>query len=113
MRGAAGILGAALALGLLAGCGSSHGTADKAGGATGPVVLRLAVADAVDQPDTGTIRDFAARVARLSGGKVHIRVTFQAAGDRTPDAEVRTIQLVRSGRYDIGWSALARGTSSA
>jgi TRAP-type C4-dicarboxylate transport system substrate-binding protein len=90
---------------LLAGCGAGRqpGAADKAGGSTGPVVLRLAASDAIDQPDSPNALYFAAQVAKLSGGNLRVHVTFQAAGDKVADVEARTAQLVRAGRFDLGW----------
>jgi TRAP-type C4-dicarboxylate transport system substrate-binding protein len=90
-----------LAAGLLAGCGS--GAADKAGGSSTPVVLRLADSNNSDQPDTGALEYFAAQVSRLSGGALRVRITFLAAGSATPYVEERTIAAVRGGRFDLGW----------
>ncbi len=89
----------------LVGCSSGHksGASDKAGGSSAPTVLRLGDSDSVDQPDTPTIRYFAARVAKLSGGALRVRITFQAAGDRTPDVEAQTVRMVRAGKFDLGW----------
>jgi C4-dicarboxylate-binding protein DctP len=95
-------LAVAIALaGLMAGCGS--GAADKAGGSSTPVVLRLANSNNSDQPDTDTIEHFAAQVRKLSGGSVRVRITYLAAGSDTPYVESRTIDAVRSGRFDLGW----------
>src|SRR6185312_9369888 len=50
-----------------AACSSRHGPrpADKAGGAAGPVVLRLAAADArTQQPESGLVAYFARQVAQ-------------------------------------------------
>ena len=86
---------------LLAGCGS--GAADKAGGSSTPVVLRLADSNNSDQPDTGALEYFAAQVAKRSGGSLRLRITYLAAGSATPDVEERTIAAVRAGRFDLGW----------
>jgi TRAP-type C4-dicarboxylate transport system substrate-binding protein len=91
----------ALAVGLLAGCGS--GAADKAGGSATPLVLRLADSNNSDQPDTGALEYFAAQVAKRSGGSLRIRITYTAAGSATPYVEQRTIALVRAGHFDLGW----------
>ena len=90
-----------LAAGLLAGCGS--GAADKAGGSSTPVVLRLADSNNSDQPDTGALEYFAAQVAKRSAGSLRIRITYLAAGSATPYVEQRTITAVRGGRFDLGW----------
>lgn len=79
--------------------------ADKAGGSGGPLVLRLAASDGVDIAESRSVRLFAAQVARLSHGKLRVAVTFGAAGSDRPDVEARTIELVRSGRFDLGWVA--------
>jgi TRAP-type C4-dicarboxylate transport system substrate-binding protein len=94
---------AALVLGicLLGGCGS--GAADKTGGSSTPVVLRLADSNNSDQPDTGALQYFAAQVAKRSAGSLRIRITYLAAGSATPFVEERTIRAVRDGRFDLGW----------
>jgi TRAP-type C4-dicarboxylate transport system substrate-binding protein len=91
----------ALAVGLLAGCGS--GAADKAGGSATPLVLRLADSNNSDQPDTGALEYFAAQVAERSGGSLRVAITYMAAGSATPYVEQRTIALVRAGHFDLGW----------
>jgi TRAP-type C4-dicarboxylate transport system substrate-binding protein len=90
-----------LVAGLLAGCGS--GAADKTGGSSTPVVLRLADSNNSDQPDTGTLEYFAAQVAKRSGGSLRVRITYLAAGSATPYVEERTITAVRAGHFDLGW----------
>jgi TRAP-type C4-dicarboxylate transport system substrate-binding protein len=92
---------------LSVGCSARHraNVADKAGSSGGPVVLRLAVSDGPDLAESRLARYFAAQVAQLSRGKLRIRVTFLAAGSSTPDVEARTIELVRAGRYELGWVA--------
>src|SRR3954451_7064977 len=90
-----------LAAGLLAGCGS--GAANKAGGSSTPVVLRLADSNNSDQPDTGALEYFAAQVAKRSGGSLRVRITYRAAGSATPYVEERTIGAVQAGRFDLGW----------
>jgi TRAP-type C4-dicarboxylate transport system substrate-binding protein len=89
----------------LAGCSSGHKSraSDKAGGSSAPTILRLADSDAIDQPDTPTIQYFAARVAKLSGGALRVRITFQAAGDKVPNVEAPTARMVRAGKFDLGW----------
>lgn len=104
-RYTAGVLAAVVAAATSAGCSSGHNSsaADKAGGSAAPVVLRLADSDAVDQPDTPTVRYFAGQVAKLSGGSLRVQITFQAGGDKVPDVEARTARLVRAGTFDLGW----------
>lgn len=89
---------------LAAAC-TSHRAADKVGGPRGPTVLRLGASDPEDAAESMQARYFAAEVRKLSRGRVRIAVTFEAAGAGTPDVEPRTIELVRSGRYDLGWVA--------
>jgi len=93
---------------LSVGCGTRHrsSVADKAGGSGGgPVVLRLGVSDGPLLAESRLARDFAAQVAQRSRGKLRIELVFQAAGSSTPDVEARTIELVRAGRFDLGWVA--------
>jgi TRAP-type C4-dicarboxylate transport system substrate-binding protein len=94
-------VGLVLAVGLAAGCGS--GAANKAGGSSTPVVLRLADSNNSDQPDIGALEHFAAQVQRRSGGAVRVHITFLAAGSSTPDVETRTVEAVKHGRFDLGW----------
>jgi TRAP-type C4-dicarboxylate transport system substrate-binding protein len=90
-----------LAVGLLAGC--SSGAANKAGGSSAPVVLRLANSNSGDQPGTDTIQRFASQVQKRSGGAIRVQITYLAAGSSTPYVETRTISAVRTGRFDLGW----------
>lgn len=88
-----------------AGCTSarSDGEADKAGGSTGRVVLRLGAAYSGDLPGATDARYFAAQVARLSKGTMRVDVVFSAGGDAVPDVEPRLARSVRDGDYDLGW----------
>jgi TRAP-type C4-dicarboxylate transport system substrate-binding protein len=96
------VLVAALVGVLAAGC-SVGGGGDKAGGSRAPVVLRLAVAYAADEPDAPVARFFASRVAETSGGSLRVEVVFRAAGQRVPDVEAAVTRLVRDGRFELGW----------
>jgi TRAP-type C4-dicarboxylate transport system substrate-binding protein len=96
------VLVAALVAGAPAGCGFGSG-GDKAGGSRAPVVLRLAVAYAADQPDAPAARDFASRVAELSGGSLRVRVVFDAAGHKIANPEGRVARMVRDGEFELGW----------
>lgn len=87
---------------LAAGCGGADESSDKAGGSGAPKVLRLASANDAEQPDGPLARAFASRVAKLSGGKLRVRVTYDAAGQHS-DAEARIARMVRDGRFDLGW----------
>jgi TRAP-type C4-dicarboxylate transport system substrate-binding protein len=93
---------------LSAGCSERQRSSvpDKAGGSGGgPVVLRLGVSDGPGIAESSLARYFAAQVAQRSRGKLRIHLVFQAAGTSTSDVEARTIELVRGGRYDLGWVA--------
>ena len=94
--------------GLSVGCSARHrsNVVDKAGeSGGGPLVLRLGVSDGPGLAESPLARYFATQVSQLSRGKLRIRTTFLAAGSSTPDVEARTIELVRAGRYDLGWVA--------
>jgi C4-dicarboxylate-binding protein DctP len=82
----------------LAACGG--GTADKAGGSAAPVTLRIGTVNPEDRPEGAALRHFAARVARLSGGAVEIRLVWTAAGEGGNEQDV--VRLVRRGRLDGG-----------
>jgi C4-dicarboxylate-binding protein DctP len=104
------ILAAALiAALLLVGCslGEEDGGSDKAGGSGAPVVLGLAYAykPAEGQPDEPALRWFARRVEDLSNGDMRVKVSFNVAGEQTPDMEARVARRVRSGDFDLGWLA--------
>jgi TRAP-type C4-dicarboxylate transport system substrate-binding protein len=100
----AGVLAIVVAAAASSGCNSrrASGVADKAGGSSAPLVLRLANSDAIDQPDTPTIQYFADQVALLSRGAIRVQITFGAAGDKVPDVEARTARMVRAGQFDLG-----------
>jgi TRAP-type C4-dicarboxylate transport system substrate-binding protein len=91
------MLAAALSI---AGCGS--GAANKAGGSHTSVVLSLADSDGSTLPSVDAVEHFAARVERNSGGSLRVQVVFQAGGNAVPRVESRTIDLVRSGHFDLG-----------
>ena len=101
MRAITGVL-IALTGAVAAGCGAGD-DGDKAGGSSAPTVLRLASANDADQADGPLARDFASRVAKLSGGSLRVRVTYDAAGQQHPDAEGRIARMVRDGKFDLGW----------
>jgi TRAP-type C4-dicarboxylate transport system substrate-binding protein len=102
-------LASALAVGVLAGCATSHRArgADKAGGSDAPVVLRLGDADAEDDPTTPVLEDFGEQVAKLSGGSLRVRVIYDAAGHERPDVEAQVARKVRDGSFDLGWIGAA------
>jgi len=89
---------------LVAGCGS-RGASDKVGGPAGSTMLRLGVSDPRDAAESQLARYFATQVERLSRGRIRVEVTYDAGGTGTPYVERRTIELVRGGRFDLGWVA--------
>jgi TRAP-type C4-dicarboxylate transport system substrate-binding protein len=102
------VLLAALTAALVAasGAGCSVGDddgGDKAGGSSAPTVLRLAAADDADQPDARFVRRFASQVEKLSGGSLRVRVVWDAAGQESADYEAGIAQLVREGKFALGW----------
>jgi len=94
---------------LLAGCslGGPDGGSDKAGGSAAPVVLRLAYPfnPREGQPDEPALRYFASRVAKLSGGGMRVRISFNAAGEDVPEIEARVVRAVRRHDFELGWVA--------
>ena len=98
------VMAAALLGAFGAGCSrDDDGGGDKAGGSSAPTVLRLAAADDADQPDARFVRRFASQVAKLSGGSVRVRVTWDAAGQQSADYEAGIARLVRDGEFALGW----------
>jgi len=98
-------LASTLAL-LAAGCsgGGSRDAADKAGGSSAPLELRLAAAfGSADQPEARYAREFATRVGKLSDGRLRVRVIFGAEGAKSPNVETLIARRVRDGSYDLGW----------
>ena len=85
----------------LTGCFSGGG--DKAGGSDAPVVLRLATADNQTRPEVEQPDFFAREVERLSHGQLRVEVVRNVLGERIPDTEARVADLVRDGRYELGW----------
>src|ERR687887_41908 len=103
-------LATALAVALLTGCATSHRVrgADKAGGSDAPLVLRLGDVDTQDDPNTTWVLEyFGNQVAKLSGGKLRVRVIYDAAGHERPDVEAQVARKVRDGSFDLGWIGAA------
>jgi TRAP-type C4-dicarboxylate transport system substrate-binding protein len=90
----------------LTGCFS--GGADKAGGSSAPVVLRLATADTGLRPQVEQPEYFAEQVAKLSHGRLRIEIVRAPAAESVPDPEARVAGMVRDGRFQLGWIG-ARG----
>lgn len=93
---------AALLGALAAGC-SGDGADDKAGGSNAPTVLRLAVAEDAEQPESVHARRFASRVAALSDGSLRVRIVYDAGGEESAAYEARIARMVRNGKFDLGW----------
>ena len=87
---------------LAAGCsGHGAGELDKAGGAAPRGVLTLADADPPTIEEAQLARQYGAAVKRLSHGALKVNLKFLAGGTAA-EGEQRTIELVRSGKADIG-----------
>jgi TRAP-type C4-dicarboxylate transport system substrate-binding protein len=95
----------ALLIAATSACSSGHrsSAADKAGGSNAPTVLRLGSNDGIEQPDSPAVQYFAAQVAKLSGGRLRIKLIFEAGGDQVPNTEARIIRMVQEGKLDLGW----------
>jgi TRAP-type C4-dicarboxylate transport system substrate-binding protein len=107
---AASTLASALAVAVFTGCATSHRVrgADKAGGSNAPLVLRLGDVDTQDDPNTTWVLEyFGNQVAKLSGGKLRVRVIYDAAGHERPDVEAQVARKVRNGSFDLGWIGAA------
>jgi TRAP-type transport system periplasmic protein len=87
---------------LAAGC-SLDGGGDKAGGSSEPVVLRLAAAEDAEQPESERARYFASRVSELSDGSVRVRIVYDAGGEENTGYETRLANMVRQGKFELGW----------
>ena len=95
----------AVALAAFTGCGGATqaGNADKAGGATAPLVLSIATDATADRADAAILRYFVRRVQDNSQGTLRIRIAYGAGGEATTSPEVRVARLVRDGKFDLGW----------
>ena len=69
---------------------------------SGPVTLRLAVADAEGRPSDPYVREFIQQVNTLSSGSITIEPIWNAAEDTTPSFEPGVIKLLKDGQYDLG-----------
>jgi TRAP-type C4-dicarboxylate transport system substrate-binding protein len=98
-RGRIRIVGLALVLVGLAGCGGS--SADKAGGESGQQPRILTMANATG--DSGELDGFVSEVARLSGGTIRIQVQNRWRAGQVK-YETGLIKDVRAGKADLGWA---------
>lgn len=94
------LLGLAVAVSLVACATPARG--DKAGADEPPVTLTLGSPDAAGLPGTAALEHFAAEVASRSGGRLTVRIIWNAAGDGS-DVEGEVIRQVRNGTLDLGW----------
>jgi TRAP-type transport system periplasmic protein len=89
----------------LTGCATSGEprAADKAGGTSGVVVLRLGAIDTRDAGDLPALAYFARQVEELSGGSARIHTTWAAAGLHRRDAPRELGRMVRDHELDLGY----------
>jgi TRAP-type C4-dicarboxylate transport system substrate-binding protein len=94
-----------LASAVVTGCGAPTraGYADKAGGATAPVMLTLATDAPEDGTDARVLRYFVRAIAQRSKGNLRVRIVYTAGGAATAFPELRVARLVRDGGFDLGW----------
>ena len=99
----------ALLAGLAASCAASPGGSsglldlgDKAGGPATPVVLTLGTNDVPGDAGGAYIEQFAADLARISGGLVTIEPRYRAAGEDVVRYDQRVAEMVRRGELDLG-----------
>jgi TRAP-type C4-dicarboxylate transport system substrate-binding protein len=85
-----------------AACGSSA-TTDKSGGRETPVTLRLATQDRAQFASARVLTHFAAEVRRRSKGSLRVAITYQAAGTNRSKFDQAAADMVRRGRYDLGF----------
>jgi TRAP-type C4-dicarboxylate transport system substrate-binding protein len=84
----------------IAGCGGTA-AGDKAGGGEPPITLTVGNPDAEGTPGTEALRHLAAEVSDLTGGRVMLRVIWNAS--QGADAEADVIRKVQAGELDLGW----------
>ena len=99
----------ALLAGLAASCAASPGGSsglldlgDKAGGPATPIVLTLGTNDVPGDASGAYIEQFAADLARISGGLVTIEPRYRAAGEDVVRYDQRVAEMVRRGELDLG-----------
>jgi TRAP-type C4-dicarboxylate transport system substrate-binding protein len=86
---------------LAAGCGLGTGGPDKAGGRGRPVTLRLAYTDEAGSEPGRAATYFANRVRELSGGRIRVRILWQAGGFDSPRWELSVTDMVRTGKAQL------------
>ena len=98
-----GCLGAFVCGVIVTGCGLhlGRGVADKAGGQGRPITLRLALPDGPGNAPARAATYFARRVRDLSGGRMRVRILWQAAGASAPRWELRVVAMVRRRDVDL------------
>lgn len=98
-----------------AGCAGAGGP-DKAGGQGGVATLELGMPDRPGSQGSDSAQRFAREVRQRSGGKLRIRIVWQAhvraSGGYGPGSDQQVARLVRDGKLDLGliparaWDAL-------
>jgi TRAP-type C4-dicarboxylate transport system substrate-binding protein len=86
---------------VFAGCFGGSAAANKAGGAGGPVTLRVATDDPADRPGSDALEELAKRVRELSHGTVRMTIQLNAGGDGR-DWDQKVARKVIAGRADLG-----------
>ena len=86
---------------LAAGCGLGAGGSDKAGGQGRPVTLWLAYTDEPGTPPGRAAAYFGDRVRELSGGRIRVRILWQAGGFESPRWELSVADMVRTGKAQL------------
>jgi TRAP-type C4-dicarboxylate transport system substrate-binding protein len=92
----------ALAVLMLAISACTADSASKAGGDEPPLVLTMGTNDYPGRPAAEQIEHFGERVAKLSGGSIHIEPKWEVGGRNTPDWDQVVARSVISGELDMG-----------
>jgi TRAP-type transport system periplasmic protein len=96
------LFNASVVLIALAASACSSEPASKAGGDEPPVELRIGTNDFPGRPAAEQIEMFAARVAELGDGGVHIEPVWRAAARNAPNWDQLVARQVISGELDMG-----------
>jgi TRAP-type C4-dicarboxylate transport system substrate-binding protein len=82
-------------------CGANSATADKSGGDTTPVTLRLGASDGSDAPYRLALERFAESVETGTDGAIHVEIVFDAAAPFDSESEMRLANMVAEGDIDL------------
>jgi TRAP-type C4-dicarboxylate transport system substrate-binding protein len=91
----------ALAAVAVSSCGANSATADKSGGDTAPMTLRLGAPDGADAPYRGALERFAEIVETRTEGAIQIDIVFDAAPPFDNESELRLADMVSEGDVDL------------